>query len=454
MSIFEELWAAKAGDAISSMCFRPDQAPSDTRKLQLHLVKILARIHPLLPRASRLFLLFLALCCGSQLCALTLDQALREALAAHPLLAVSQSRIESAEGKSMQARLRPNPLFVYQSEDFRTWESPGHRFWQESDHFFYLQQTFETASKRARRMDLAKANENRAAIELLAQKQQIAARVRNAFWDAFGAQERAERLGKLRDGFEELLEYHRVQVQEGLMAEADLIRVRLEAEKLSLLQSAARVELQRQLVRLQREMGRSEISDFRLEGEFTLLPAPAPETISSAFERRAEVKLAEQIIAVAAAQVALETAAAKPNVDGVYGYKRSKEFDTVMWGFQTQLPLFNKNEGNIASATAESRLARQAIVVTKALVKAEFEGSRRELELRRTQLEGSLRQLRDHARQTLEIAQSAYKLGGADLLRLLDAQRQLLDVEQLYLDAQVACQQAQAGVEAAMGVLP
>lgn len=412
-------------------------------------VSLVPKLRSALARWS-LCLLAMALPCR----AITLSDALKEALTSHPLLAVSQSRIESTEGRTAQARLRPNPLFVYQSEDFRTWQSPGHRFWQDADHFFYLQQTFETASKRTRRVELAKATEARAAIELTLQKQQIASKVRAAYWDAVGAQRRVDVLGRIMQGSAELVEYHRVQVREGLMAEADLIRVQLEAEKLALLQSAARVELQKQLIRLQREMGRNEFAELTLETELQLEPAPAANGLEAALEKRAEMQLAQQIIVVAAAQVGIEQAAAKPNVDGVYGYKRSKEFDTVMWGFQTQLPIFNRNQGNIASASAEERLARNALAATKALVKAEYEGSRKELEMRRALLEGSLKTLRDKARQTSEIAQSAYRLGGADLLRLLDAQRQMLDTEQLYLDAQIACQQAQAAVEAAMGVLP
>lgn len=118
---------------------------------------------------------------GVSLQGITLEQALQEATSRHPLLSVSQSRIESTTGKLHQAGLRPNPLFVYQTEDFRTWQSPGHRFWQDADHFFYLQQTFETASKRTRRVDVATANQRRAEIELKMQKQMIAAKVRAAF---------------------------------------------------------------------------------------------------------------------------------------------------------------------------------------------------------------------------------------------------------------------------------
>ncbi len=387
--------------------------------------------------------------------AITLDQALREAVSTHPLLAVNANRIESAEGKRIQAGLRPNPLFVYQTEDFRTWSSPGHRFWQDADHFFYLQQTFETASKRARRLDVALANQRRAEIELTLQKQMIAAKVRAAFWDATGALKREATLRQAVKNLAEITEYHRIQVKEGAMAEADLLRVELEENKILLLANSAEIDAQRQLIRLQREMGRSEIAPITIED--SILDAPVsfrPSSIESALAQRAEILLARQIIQIASAQVGLETALATPNIDGVGGYKRSKNFDTVLWGFQMQLPAFNRNQGNIASATAEDRLAHNALRSTEALIQSEFAGAVREVELRSRQLEVSVLPLRVRAAESARLVKEAYRLGGADLLRLLDSQRNLLDTEQLYIDALLALRQAEATLQSATGLLP
>ena len=61
---------------------------------------------------------------------LSLSNALREALDSHPSLEIAGARVAVAEGQVRQSGVRPNPLFIYQSEDFRAWQSPAHRFWQ------------------------------------------------------------------------------------------------------------------------------------------------------------------------------------------------------------------------------------------------------------------------------------------------------------------------------------
>lgn len=386
---------------------------------------------------------------------LTLEQALREALAQHPLLDVSSARITSFEGKTQQAALRPNPLFVYQTEDFRVWDQPRHRFWQDADHFLYLQQTFETASKRARRTDVAMAQQRRAEIELLQQKQSIAARVRSAFWDAAGAQARLAMYQQAERELEIIVQYHRDQAKEGLRAEADLLRVELELQKLDFLAAQAAFDSQREQIRLQREMGRTEIQELSVEADLER-PArtPLPENWERARAMRADAQLASQIVLLANAQIALENSLSRPNLDGIAGYKRSRTFDTVIWGVQMPLPVFNRNQGNIASATAEQRLARSAETATLAILRAEVAAAEAELSARQRQWEAYAKPLRERTQFLLDLAQQAYRLGGADLLRLLDAQRNMLELRQLHLDALIALRQAEANLESVLGVLP
>jgi outer membrane protein TolC len=119
-----------------------------------------------------------------------------------------------------------------------------------------------------------------------------------------------------------------------------------------------------------------------------------------------------------------------------------------------QLPAFNRNQGNIASATAEDRLAHNALRSTEALIQSEFAGAVREVELRSRQLEVSVLPLRVRAAESARLVKEAYRLGGADLLRLLDSQRNLLDTEQLYIDALLALRQAEATLQSATGLLP
>jgi outer membrane protein TolC len=62
--------------------------------------------------------------------------------------------------------------------------------------------------------------------------------------------------------------------------------------------------------------------------------------------------------------------------------------------------------------------------------------------------------LSQHARDTARIAQAAYREGGADLLRLLDAERVRLETELLRVQAQTEFRLSESAVDTAMGVMP
>ena len=66
----------------------------------------------------------------------------------------------------------------------------------------------------------------------------------------------------------------------------------------------------------------------------------------------------------------------------------------------------------------------------------------------------TLQPLRGHAVEIADIAQAVYAQTGADLLRLLDAQRARMDAELAYVQGMVEYQQSLANLEAAEGVAP
>lgn len=401
-------------------------------------------------------LIFLALASGvAQAESLTLANALKEALASHPLLEIAAARIDSATGQVRQSSARPNPLFVYQSENLRAWQSPAYRYWQDSDHFFYLQQTFETASKRARRQDVTRIAKDRAGLEREMTAWQIAGHVRAAYWDAAATTHVAALYRQVRDNYRETVVYHETRFREGAIAESDLMRVQLEESRLALSANSAVLDAEQAAIRLQREMGRRQFTAIEfsdpLEGD--LLEGDLPAN-NDALSQRPEMKLARKIGELAGVQTLLQQALATPNVDGVFGYKRSGSFDTLVWGVQMPLAIFNRNEGNIESSVAEQRAAAGAIRSTEALIAAEYEAVRRELALRETQLRQSAQPLLARARENARVADAAYRLGGTDILRLLDAQRQQLDAERLFIDAWAGFRQARAHLDTVLGVMP
>jgi cobalt-zinc-cadmium efflux system outer membrane protein len=386
---------------------------------------------------------------------LTLQEALSRALAAHPLLAAYEHRVAASEGLLRQAALRPNPAFSLQAENVRFTGPPPFRYWSATDTYALVSQTFETAGKRERRVEVAGAGRRRAELERELLRRQIAARVKQAYWAAAGALQIHDVLVETSKNFELTVDYHRTRVREGAMAEADLLRVQLESERIRLAATAALIDAERARIALFREMGASAIPAAVRFEPVALGQVAAPEAdVPTALERRVEVRLARAALEQAEASYRLQLASSRPDLTGLAGYKRTEGLDTLVAGFSLNLPLRNRNQGNIAAAAAEVRAARAELASAEALVRAEVEAAARDFAIRRRQLAESLRPMLEQAAESARIAHAAYREGGWDLLRLLDAERLRLETELVYYRALAELRQSAAALETAMGVEP
>jgi cobalt-zinc-cadmium efflux system outer membrane protein len=386
---------------------------------------------------------------------LSVGDAVAKALSSHPLLAASSERIDASEGEKRQAGLSPNPRFILQSENFRSYGNPGFRYWNDTDNFAYLHHTFETSGKRDRRLEAASIAVRRAELERDLLRRQIASRVKQAYWDAAATQRIYELLLENGRNFQRIIEYHEIRVREGAMAEADLLRVRLEGERLAIAANNAFLEAERSRIHLFREMGQAEFPEsVRFDSLEEPGESPVRADASFALEQRSEMSLARLAVEQAQANLRLEQANARPNLDFLFGYKRTEGFHTLMSGVQFDLPFRNRNQGRIASATAEIGIARSELASTAALVRAEVNAAAKEYEIRRRQISESLKPMLTHGVESSGIAQAAYREGGADLLRLLDAERVRIDTQLLYYRALAEYRQSIARVETAMGVEP
>ncbi len=396
-------------------------------------------------------LLLIAFTCRAQ-SGLSLREAVETALKSHPLLAVGANRVAVSEGLRRQASLTFNPKLILQSENTRPY-SPF-RFLRDTDNFAYLQQTLETGGKRERRADVAAAGVERAGLDRDLLAFQITGRVRQAYWFAAGAQMAAQLIAENLANFQRIVEFHEIRVKEGAMAEADLLRVRLEASRMAVTQNGAQLEAERSRIHLLREMGQTEFAPVKLIDPLDPPPAIPLAFAEEAIDRRPEIKVARQAIEQARQQLRLQQAAAKPNVDILFGYKRASGLDTMLGGVQVDLPFANRNQGNVAAASAEVRLAQSSLAAAETLIRAEMASAQRESEIRRRQLEESLRPMRQRADEFASVAEAAYREGGTDLLGLLDAQRLRIETQLLYSQTLAEFRQSLAALETAMGVTP
>ncbi len=401
-------------------------------------------------RSCSLFLL-VAASAGAQV-SLSLSEAVNQALSGHPLLQASSERIAASEGLRKQAGVLLNPRLVLQSENTPVNGPSSFRYWHDTDNFAYLTQTFETAGKRGLRVNLASAEVDRAELERDLARRHIAAQVKQAYWSAAVSQRIQEILAESLNNFQQIIEYHEARVREGAMAEVDLIRVRLEGERIALDANAAALEGDRARIALFREMGKTEFPLLHLtEPLDDANPAEIDVDAAKALENRVEVRLARLAVEQERRNLALQKATARPNVEVLFGYKRTIGWDSLVGGVQMDLPFSNRNQGNIAAAGAGIRLAESNLAATQAVVRAEVAAAQSDYEIRRRAVSRYLGTLRDSAAESQKIASAAYREGGTDLLRLLDAERVKLETDQLYFRTLGDYRKSIAALEAAMG---
>lgn len=401
-----------------------------------------------------LVLLLLAAVASHGQTALTLAEAVRQAIDNHPALRASEFRVVSAEGARLQSGLRPNPRMYLQSENTRFWGPPGFYYPRDTDNFSYISQVFETAEKRQRRIDYASTHVRRLQLEREMAVLQVAWRVARAYWSAVAAAELRDLLNQDLARYDEVVAYHQNRVAQGAAAEIDLLRVTLERDRLSATFRDAERDATTAVIAVSREMGLEAPLLMTLADRLSLPAEVAPPAMDEAVSARPEVKLARLAIDAAHANERLQRANASPDPEVLFGYKRTVGINTLIAGIQINLPVRNRNQGAIAAAQAEARSAEYTVYAAERQVRHEIESAYTELEARRRILTESVIPMRMKADEIARISNAAYREGGLDLLRVLDAERVRLEAAIAYYRALGDYQQSLTMLRIAQGQLP
>jgi cobalt-zinc-cadmium efflux system outer membrane protein len=388
---------------------------------------------------------------------LSLQEAVNKALESRASLKAEAERISIAQGLEKQAKLIANPALQLENQNLR----PGQTYTRDVDSYAYLTQPLDVLGKRKQRIAVAAEGVNRTQAGYELTKRQIVQSVRLSYWQARGAQEKRDLLKATVENFQKIIDYQSAQLSVGAISEQDLLRVRLEGERLKIAANLAVIEATRARVQLLKEMGQTDFSEALLTEPLDANNvAIEPIDIRQVLTQRIEIKVASAAVEEAQAKSRLQDVSARPDLNILYGYKRTQLVDstsgvnTAMAGLQITLPITDRNQGNRAAASAEVRRQQQLLAATEAEVRVDYFGALQEYQLRRIEVVETLQPLREHARTISEITQAAYAQGGMELLRLLDAERAQLDAELAYVQGMIEYQQSISNLQAAEGVVP
>ncbi|MBI3476324.1 MAG: TolC family protein [Acidobacteria bacterium] len=383
---------------------------------------------------------------------LGLDDAVKLALSQRPELQASAARVESAEQLRRQSALFPNPRLIFQAENIR---SSGFNYGQDADTFAYASQVIETSGRRKNRIAVAQGAVSRSELEGQLGRRDIAERVRDAYWNALAAKTTRVLYDENLQFFGEILQYHEARLKEGKVAEVDVLRVRLESGRLRAAADNARLDAEGTQLELARELGTPNGGPWKLTEDIGQLETPRTAAQqSSVGETRPEGRLAEQAVSQARSVIGLERANGRPDLEALFGYKRTSGLNTAIAGLQFNIPIFNRNQGATRAAMANLRAAEHDLAATHAILETDLALARKQYDARRQQVEHIFRPLRDQAVEISDISRAAYREGGLDLLRLLDAERLRVDAQISLVRALNEFHHSVTALERAEGVQP
>jgi cobalt-zinc-cadmium efflux system outer membrane protein len=289
---------------------------------------------------------------------------------------------------------------------------------------------------------------------------QLMARVATAYWMAAGSAALDLLYKRQVNTLDDIVEYNHARVQKGATAEADLIRIELESDRLKAQATLTAQQARRSLIALYREMGATAFPDSVVFTErLDDLAEIRPPDLETVLRDRPEMRAAREGLKQAEANLDLQRANAVPDPQLMAGYKRfsgSGQYtgqNTLFFGFQVPLPIFDRNQGQIEAAEAKVLGAKEAVTDQEIAIRAEVESALSDYGSRREALLKVLPQMAHQAAESDQIAEGAYRLGGADILRFLDASRMDIETQVLFVQTLIDYHGSVVNVELVTGVL-
>lgn len=387
---------------------------------------------------------------------LTIDRVLARFLDRNLAVEAARFRVESTRADQIAARLRPNPSLLVTAENFKVqgnspFTVPFSRLYEFGPTY---SQPIELGGKRRLRMEVADLTVSRAEAELADVLRQRMTEVKRAFYEAALARQTLDLAVEQRRYFDELVQFNQVRLEEGAISGSELLKVKLERVKFTSAVSQAQLTVRQAGIKLLELLGETNLeTPVTIGGEIS--SAPVVVDLASlkqkAVTNRPDLQAAERSVTLAERRIALEKARSIPDITPFAGYKRVGVDNTVQFGITIPLRLNNKNQGEIARAVADEKVATTEVALTRNRVLAEVESAYRAYETARAQVETFQRELLTQADESRDVAQFAYREGATDLLPLLEAQRTRTDIRQQYLRTLFDYQVSILLLEAAVG---
>ena len=364
--------------------------------------------------------------------ALRLDDLERMALENNPTLKQAEARIRAARGKLNQAGLYPNPTIGYSGEEV----SPGPVI-RGGEHGFFVDQSIVLGGKLRKNREVFAQALVQAEAEAEAQRFRVLNNVRIFYYEALAAQRRVELREKLVGLAGEAVKTSEGLFNVGASDKTDLLEVEVEAQHAQLALMTAHTEQFRIWQQLAALVGVLNLPPTPLAGDFdqSLAVLDRDVVLQEILNGSPVLKAARAGVLRAQAAATFERSRRIPDLQARGGLRYNRELlepdrQPVGWeGFADvgmQIPLFNRNQGNILAARSEVLFAEQEVRRSEMAIRSRFSSFFNSYQTSRRIVETYKNEVLPRAEQAYQLYLAKFKEMAAAYPQALIAQRSLL----------------------------
>src|SRR5947209_3289706 len=369
---------------------------------------------------------------------MTLEELQQMALQNNPTFKQSAANIQAAEGRKKQSGLYPNPTGGYQGEQIRGGSFHG------GEQGFFVQQDIVLGGKLGLNRKIFDQELKQAETEAEEQKLRVVTNVRMSYTQALAAQQALklrQDLSKLADN---AVETSHQLANVGQADAPDVLESEVEAQQAQLAVTMAEQNRQRVWKALAAVVGNPRLALMNLEGKLEdTPPINADELVEKIVNESPAVRIAE--LGVKRAEVALARAKREPIPDlqlrgGMQqnGELLSNGRAVGLQGFAdvgVRLPIFDRNQGNIAAAKADEERAKREVERVKLVLRERATSVVQNYTFAQTAVDRYKNQMIPRAQKAYEMYTKKYQEMAAAYQQVLIAQRTLMQLEVSYITA-------------------
>jgi cobalt-zinc-cadmium efflux system outer membrane protein len=397
-----------------------------------------------------------------QTAGMTADEAVKYALEHNAELEAVRKEIDAAKAMVKQARLRANPMLdVEGKRQF----PPG----RDNTVMAGVTVPLELNGRVPTRIFVAEREVEVREREFANRERLLAGEVRMKFGEALAQALKLSFTDQLVEANQRSLNLIAARVNEGATPPLEQNMALVELNRLKSMRETVEGKVEVAMLELRNLIGMPPEQPLRLKGDFDRLidqlPAIADETVR-ALRDRPDLQAFRANETLAAARIDQARAEGRWDASVIAGYERmhagfpqfgtddhgalapiESNFHYLKFGVSILLPVRNKNQGAIEAAVAETDAAKSRREFAELTVRREVAVAYAQYE-RAVKAEEIFRVgARDPAQANLDVVRQTYELGSKTLIDYISEQRRFIELENDFIDAQLAIYNARVEIQ-------